>query len=689
MKKIPEVKQRDFKDCGVCSMLSIIKYYGGFISLEKLRVETNTNNEGTNALQIVNCFKKYGFDSIGLKLEDNNWDNIKLPAIVQMTLKNGLNHFAVVYEITSKKITLMDPGVGKKVMTLNEFNEIFTGYVILAIPKSDQIIKEKEVSIISLFWNISQKEKKLIFKIILTSIIVTILTVILSYYFKVCSNVIGSSVSIEVLKLVIISFLSFNLLKIFLEYIRAHFENILNTKVDTYIYRDFFNHLFHLPLNIVKSRSTGEIITRVDEIASIKELFSEIFISTLLDLLLAIASMIVLYIINSKLFLILWIFIISYLLFGIIVSKVIYKKIMRNINLQTDFNTSLVDNINMFESIKNLNITHLRLQEIEYILSRFLNDTYNFVKHFNKISIVKSSILDLGLFIINSVGFYLIYKGEFSFINLVTFNMLINYAINPLKNIVDILPKFNYIKASFSKIAEFYSIEEEDDTVSNLDLSGDILFKEVDFTYDNIHEICHKVTFTIKKGEHVFLKGESGCGKSTVCNLLYKNFIPTHGEILINNINILDIGYKTIRDKILYLSQSEELFLGSVKENIIIGRNITDNLFNDICQICHIEDIIKKKPLRYNSLIDPMSKNLSGGEKQRIILARGLLKASDIIIIDEALSEVDDELEKKIISNILDYFRDKTIIYISHKDQSAYFNKTIDLGAKHEKLLSL
>ena len=185
---------------------------------------------------------------------------------------------------------------------------------------------------------------------------------------------------------------------------------------------------------------------------------------------------------------------------------------------------------------------------------------------------------------------------------------------------------------------------------------------------------------------HVLLNGHSGCGKSTICKIIHKDLSVNSGKVLIDGININDLNLSTIRDNILYVSQKEELFTASIKENILMDRNIDLEEFNKICDICAVEEIVKKKSLRYDSLIENGTFNLSGGERQRIILARALLKKANIIILDEALSEVDKKLEAKIIKNIRKYFQDKTIIYISHKNQTKTFTNIIDLDGNYELL---
>lgn len=685
MKKMNIVKQRDIKDCGVCSMLSIIRYYGGNIALEKLRELTNTNVDGTTAYNIVFGFRKIGFDSYAMKIDNVFNQDLKFPLIAHMLLPNGCYHFVVIYSLSKNKVTLMDPFEGKVTINISEFESLFTGNVIIAIPKDKEVIKEADAKIENILLGFIKKEKNIVTKLIVLSILFSIISILLGYSFKLYSNNIENITNL--IKIIII-FSCFTILKELISYSKNYYENYLNLRIDTTLFEEFISHIFYLPLKNIRSRSTGEVMSRIKELEIIKEIFSNVFVTLFLDLLLAIISLIVLFIINYKLTIMLTLIILIYFIFGLLVNKIIYKKIMKNINYETELNSQLIEHIDMISSIKNLNITKNILSNLENNICIYINDTFLFNKFYNLINLVKSYILELGFFLLNSFGFIQIYYGNFTLIDLITYNLLINYSIEPIKNIIELLPKYNHIKIIIIKIKEFLSIETEKINYhSDLVLKGNITIENISYSYNDYNNIIDNLSFTIKENDKVFLKGKSGSGKSTLCNLLYRNLKLSTGLIKIDNININDLELNDIRNNILYVNQDESILNTTIKENITLDRKIDTLKFIDICNICYIDEILKNKGARYNSMVDPFNKNISGGEKQRIILARGLLKESNIIILDEALSEVDYNLERKIINNILEYFKDKTIIYISHKEHSDLFDYMITIGEENEKVL--
>ncbi len=676
------VKQMDINDCGACCILSIIKYYGGLISLEKLKLDTSTTKTGTTAFHLIETLKKYGFSSSGYKLEfeDLIENHIVLPIIAHVTVFEKYLHFVVIYKIDTKKkiITIMDPAYGFRDLSFQDFKNIWNNFIIVSYPISS-IPKYKNENIFKTYFKILLKQKPILKKIFCCSIFLTITNIICSFYFQFTINSIDVYGEIKILFLVFLIFSFIYFLKIISNFLRDYFENYLNKNLEINIFCPFISHIFYLPLNYAKSKTTGEIIERVNELNIIKETFSKILITFFLDLLLALGTIIILFKINILLSIILLVIIFIYILIGIIFKNPLYDMVLKNIELETNFNSNLIEGIDAIESIKNLHYEKHINQKIEFSLIKYLKNTLNFKKIIDMQELLKNFVKEIGLFILISIGFYLYFKEKINILHLITFNSLLSFIIEPLKNSVSLIPKINFIKVSFQKISSFFEIEEENLVDTDELINGDIEFKNVSFSYDKYNYILNNFNLKILKGDKILLNGKSGSGKSTICKLLYC-LIEGEGEILINNINVKNLSLAKIRNSITYISQKEKLFTDTIKNNICFYNDVDDEKLNEIIKICRVDKIILKKPLKLNTIIVEGGTNLSGGERQRIILARALIKNFNILIIDEALSEVDKELEKDIINDILKYFKEKTIIFITHKNQKKLFAKEVLLN---------
>lgn len=674
------VRQQDEKDCGVCSLLSIIRYYKGNVPLEQLRLDARTNNEGTTALNLVLASQKYGFDAVGMKVENLN-DIKRLPAIAHLNLKKGYSHYVVIEKVTKDKIILMDPAKGKVVKFLWEFQKEWSGVVLIFYPKQKIMVLKNDVTLFTIFKKVFISEKNLIKIIVLVSFLLTIFTIALGYYFQMFNSLYLNKYPINYLKVLVLVFAIFTCFKLFLTYYRSYLENHLNKNIDCLITSDFLKHLFNLPLNVITSRKSGEILSRVNELTSIKGLITEIFITYTLDFLIVVITTFLLIIISSKLFLILFLTTIFYLFVGIITKKSIFEKAYHNISIESEFNNTILENIKMINSIKNLDAVDGTLNKIERKLTHYLYDTYKVNTILNKINIFKVSCYEIGFFLINTFGFYFVYKGIINMIDLITFNALLNLYFEPLKNIVDSIPKYSFMKASITKINDFLGVRAEILGEEASTDGYDISINNLNYSYNKYQNVLKSVNLNIKEGEFVLLQGASGSGKSTLCSILNKYITDYSGDILFGTMNYKDLSIKTIRDNIVYVGQNENIFTGSIKENITFGNKVSDLNFDKICKICKVDDVANKKTFRYESLIGSDEGNISGGEKQRIILARAVLKDFNVLILDEALSEVDIKLELEILKSIRENYKDKTIIYISHKKYSNIFDKVINMEA--------
>lgn len=674
------VRQQDEKDCGVCSLLSIIRYYKGNVPLEQLRLDARTNNEGTTALNLVLASQKYGFDAVGMKVENVN-DIKRLPAIAHLNLKKGYSHYVVIEKVTKDKIILMDPAKGKVVKFLWEFQKEWSGVVLIFYPKQKIMVLKNDVTLFTIFKKVFISEKNLIKIIVLVSFLLTIFTIALGYYFQMFNSLYLNKYPINYLKVLVLVFAIFTCFKLFLTYYRSYLENHLNKNIDCLITSDFLKHLFNLPLNVITSRKSGEILSRVNELTSIKGLITEIFITYTLDFLIVVITTFLLIRISSKLFLILFLTTIFYLFVGIITKKSIFEKAYQNISIESEFNNTVLENIKMINSIKNLDAVDGTLNKIERKLTHYLYDTYKVNTILNKINIFKVSCYEIGFFLINTFGFYFVYKGIINMIDLITFNALLNLYFEPLKNIVDSIPKYSFMKASITKINDFLGVRAEILGEKTSTDGYDISINNLNYSYNKYQNVLKSVNLNIKEGEFVLLQGASGSGKSTLCSILNKYITDYTGDILFGTMNYKDLSIKTIRDNIVYVGQNENIFTGSIKENITFGNKVSDLNFDKICKICKVDDVANKKTFRYESLIGSDEGNISGGEKQRIILARAVLKDFNVLILDEALSEVDIKLELEILKSIRENYKDKTIIYISHKKYSNIFDKVINMEA--------
>lgn len=680
MYKEVSIRQHDIKDCGAACLLSIIKYYNGNISLEKIKLDTNITKDGISAFNLVNAAKKYGFDSYGIKInfEELKQGHVLLPAIAYLELENGLRHYVVVYEITSKYVRIMDPAKGMVKEKHEKFARDFKNVLLILSPISKIVKYEESNKLYDIFIRFAKKDYKLIINLFVTSLILTISSIIISFYMKTIINSASNNLKGLFIALVIIFFI-INFVKVLFSYLRNYYETYLNKNIDVKLLPPFLEHIFNLPLSAISNRTTGEIITRVQELENIKEILANMFITVVLNLLMAILSWFVLMFVNWQLTLVLVVIIVIYLLNNILWLKPLNKMVEDNIVLETEFNSILSNNLNHIVSLKNDGMFSKRKLE-EKIVS-FLGNTFHFRKRISIYNFINDFIIEIGLFILNTMGLVFIMNNNMELIDLITYDSLYLYFINPIKEIVSLIPKYVFIKRSFYKINDFLMLEEESiSDKEELFSNGDIEFKDIDFSYNCYDYPIKDFSLKIKKNNKVLIMGKSGSGKSTLLKLLFRLYDPLKGNILINSINIKDYSVKTIRDNICYISQDEGLYNDTLLNNITLGKDVSLDKLNEVITLCQVNDILDKKALRLNTMLLEDSSNLSGGERARLIIARALLKDCNIIVFDETFSAIAEVDASKMISDIFKHYKDKTFILISHFKPSFKFDLVVEGG---------
>lgn len=670
MKNKLSVKQNGFRDCASACLLSIIRYYGGNISKEEINYIIKTDTYGTNAYNLIEGAKRIGFDGYGMKVTFNELLKYKEIPVIAHTKSSNMYHYVVIYEINKKNILIMDPISGLKRVSHKEFDSMYLETILYLYPiKTIPNIKIKDKIINNIFLNIIQ-DKKNIIKLILLSILITIFTILLNFYLKVYIDYIYVKFSIKLLLLISIYFFIIIFLKNIFENIRSKILINVKLNISSNITNDATKHIMSLPYCHFKNKPTGEIISRLDDLENFKELISTIFLNIFVNILLVLSSTLILLLINKTLFFIGIIIVIAYAAIVLVYSRIFKNKILNVQESEGQYKKELVESINGYETLKNLNILTNQIYKLKIKFNIFLKKLKNFEYSFNNEKMLKTIISDIGIIFIASIGIYMVNKKIITLGDLIAFISLILFFTEPIKELLNLVPSITYAINSYDRINDFLLIESERTNNMNKEMiNGDIKVNNLSFSYNNIDNIFKNINLYIKKGNNYLIYGKSGNGKSTFIKILLKYIENYKGSISINNINLKDIDKDIIRNSISYISQNEILFSDTIKNNIVLGRNIKDNEYNEIIKICKVDNIIDKKRLRNNFLLEENGFNLSGGERQKIILARGLIKNNNILILDEVLSEIGFDEEKEILKGIFKKYEKKTIIYISHKKE--------------------
>jgi ATP-binding cassette subfamily B protein len=697
------IKQYDMTDCGAACLATISKQYGLKIPITKIREVAGTDRQGTNALGLIKAAEQLGFNAKGVKgNQEAFFSEFPLPAIAHVVVDGTLLHYVVIHKITKKQVIIADPAKGIVKYTPEDFFKLWTGVLILLTP-SQAFKKGKETKgLFERFFHLLVPQKGLLIQVFLASLVYTVLGIIGAFYMKFLLDEILPYGLMNTLHILSIGMIGLYILQVILSGFRAHLLLYLSQKLDIALLLGYYEHVLKLPMNFFGTRKVGEIISRFQDAGHVRDAISGATLTMMIDTLMVVVGGIILYMQDSLLFGVAFMIILFY---GVIVfgfNRALKKGNQKQMENNAQLTSYLVESLNGIQTVKAFNAERKINMETESKFIKLLRSIFKLSVTTNLQALLKGLVELIGGVAILWVGAYRVLGGNMSVGSLITFNSLLAYFLSPMKNLINLQPQLQTAMVAAERLGEILDLlpendEGEEKKINPAQLDGAIALKNIDFRYGTRQLVLKNINMNIQKGKRIALVGESGCGKTTLVKLLL-NFYPIEkGDILIDGNNILDINREALRERIAYVPQETFLFSGTILENLSLGsREVGMEEVIEAAKMAKAHDFINELPLRYNTHLEENGANLSGGQRQRLAITRAILKKPDILILDEATSNLDSITEAAIENTINTFSKGMTTIIIAHRlstikrcDQIFVMDKgeVMEQGS-HEELLS-
>ncbi len=656
-------RQNDIADCGACALSSLIKYYNGYVPLEIIKVDTLTNSEGTNFYNLKEAAIKYGFEVNGYN--SKNIRVVNTPYIAQLNI-NNMYHFVVVYKVFDKYLLCMDPAVGMKKYSKEEFKSLFTGNILKLNPLNKIVKYHKNNYFKNLLFRTVKDNLFKLSILILFSFIIIGISLFTTYSIKLILN--------NNYRLIIL-FIILLVVKNALNYLKNNIIAHLNRNNNIILIKDYLNHFFYLPFKYLQLKSSGEIISRISDLNNIKDFFTKEIINIFLTFIILVASLIIMFNLSFILTLIIFISSLIFLFINYLLNKKCFNYYLKYLDSSSFLMDNIIESINNLTSIKNLGKENFFLSKLNTLVVKNSDDSLKLEQFLNKLNILSNLFNDFCLVII------ILFSFNNNALDILIYILYYNYFIDNINYYNNIIPNISYFKSVLSRLNGIYYLDKEKVNIGLKVPNNDI--EITNLSYDiNLNKIFDKYNLKINANDKVLIKGINGVGKSTLLNILNGNITDYTGDIKIGKENIKKISKKSLKENVLYCTDADNLFTDTIYQNILLNQKYDEKKFKKIESILDLKEIINKKENGYNTIV---KNNVSRGERQRIILARALYQDAKILLFDEALSEIGYHLRNKIIKNINNYYQDKTIIYVSHNLEGNYFDKIINLTARKER----
>ncbi|WP_346236608.1 peptidase domain-containing ABC transporter [Niabella insulamsoli] len=673
MRKL-KVKQRDITDCGAACLASIAAFHKLKIPVSRIRQYAGTDQRGTNILGLIEAAEKLGLQAKGAKGPFESLFKIPLPAIAHIVLKNGLHHYVVIYKAAKKYILLMDPADGRIHKKTHEaFKEIWSGVIVLVLPGADFVKGNEKTSSFSRFWQLIQPHKSVMLQALVGAVVYTVLGLSTSIYIQKIIDFVLVEGNTRLLNLLSLSMIVILIFQLMIGYYKSLFALQTGQSIDSRLILGYYKHLLKLPQRFFDTMRVGEIISRVNDAVKIRLFINDIALTMVVNILILGFSVAVMFLYYWKLAMIMLAIVPVYIMLYVLSNK-INKKWQRTLMEDSaELETQLVESLTAAGTIKRFGLESYANDKTENRFYKLLQTIYKTGVYGLYTGNASEFFTRLFTIILLWAGSYFVIARELSPGELLSFYALIGYFTGPAAALIGANRSIQDALIASDRLFEIIDLEAETENQNEIiltaDLIGDIRFQNVSFRYGTRTQVFTHLNLCIKKGSSTAIVGESGSGKSTLMALLQNLYPVNEGSIMIGDYDLKYINNRSIRNIISVVPQQVDLFAGSIIENIAIGDMNPDmQKILMLSQLTGISDFIEGLPNTYHTIVSEHGVNFSGGQRQRLAIARALYRNPEILILDEATSNLDPASEQKV-QRALEWFKQqgKTIIIIAHR----------------------
>lgn len=680
------VFQKDQSDCGVACLSSIINYFGGLANQETIRIVSGTNKQGTTLLGLFQAANDLGFDAEGMQGDVTFLKSLSNPVILNVVSNDRMLHYVVCFGYVKNQFLIGDPALGVKWISEDELNGIWkTGKMLTLSLDENRFTKVAKETRRKWQWlyRLVKDDFKLLTTILIIGVAISVLGLATAVFTQVFIDNLIPSGNHQRIFLSVFLIGCLLLARSIISYFRQQLTLKQGVDINVRITDNFITNLFLLPLPFFTTRKIGDMVTRLNDIGRIQQAVSYLFGELLISVLVVLVSLTTLFIYSS------WIGIMllsSTPLFAWVAYKYQKPVVLGQRELMTSYalnESNYINTINNIHSLKSFkrekHFTSLALS----IFSIFQGKAFGIGKLGATIQLLTGLIslaVTIGIIILSA---FQMLAGEMSAGVFMAVFSLSTSILPALANIAFTNVQLQGARVAFERMYEFSSMDkefekDEEDRKSKVEHFSELDFKGVSFRYPGRALIIDNFTFSVKKGELVTIFGDNGTGKSTILSLIQRFYLPESGNILVNNIPVGEVAIQSYRGIMGVVPQDITLINATLLANISLSDNEQDNKKAiDILGKYGLHPFFERFPQGYLTMLGDGGVQISGGQKQLVGLARALVSAPQLLLLDELMAHMDRTIEDFILGLLVKLKNSMGILSISHSIKNAALSDRI------------
>ncbi|MDP9565754.1 UNVERIFIED_ORG: ATP-binding cassette subfamily B protein RaxB [Kosakonia oryzae] len=680
--KVPVIIQSEAAECGNACLSMICGYYGKNIDLFNFRNRYGSPAQGATLTDLNQVAQTTGLKTRALSLDMDEIKELRLPCVLHWSL----NHFVVLVAIKGKRFVINDPAMGRRVIHQKEMSENFSGIALEAWPDR-HFTQEKQrsrLNLLDLMCNIVGL-KSALSKIFMLSIVIEAVNLLMPMGTQLVTDHIITAHDNNLLLVICAGLLFFTLFKTAVSMIRAWVSLKLNTLTDIQWKTSFFDHLLSLPLAFFEKRNLGDIQSRFSSLDTIRATFTNNIVMGTIDSIMTVGVLIMMSLYGGWLVWVVLGFTVCYAAMRIITYK-FYRTISEELIVKRARSGShFMETLYGIATIKSLNLKNRRSQHWLNTNIDVSNASLRQTRFDMLFGGINTFINSVDQVVILWLGALMVMDNTMTIGMFMAFNAYRGQFAQRASSLIDLAMQFKMLSLHNERISEIIFSKPEAESPPRKvfeDSAGvPLQVQNLSYQYDKLtRPVFSNVNITVAAGESVALTGASGIGKTTLLKVMSGLLTPDQGDIFVGDFDVKKIGVNNYRACTACVLQEDRLFSGSIADNISGFEDNADRQLIIECAIkCNIHEEIMRMPMGYETIIGELGSGISGGQKQRLLIARALYQKPNILFMDEATSHLDANNER-MINNAIESLNITRIIVAHRPSTIACADRVIDLS---------
>ena len=671
------IKQHSEEDCGAACLAAIAKYYGQTFTLNRVREAVGTGQFGTTLLGLKRGAEILGFKASPVKTSPEILDKIKeapLPAIIHW---QG-NHWVVLYGKKGKKFLIADPAVGMRYLSKEDIKEAWTDWLLLLVePDPIRFFTQKQDKIGG-FWRFFTRVwiyRAILFQALPLNLVLGILSLASPFLLQILTDDVLVRGDTKLLTTVVIAVVVMNIISYSLSFVQSNLIAHFAQRMQLGLVLEFGRQILRLPLTYYEARRSGEVVSRLQDIDQINQLIAQVIVGLPSQFFIAIISLGFMFFYSWKLTSVALLVSVVMTISTFIFQPTLQQKTNELLVTEAETQGVLVETFKGALTLKTTASGRQFWDELQNRFNRLARLTFQTMQ----IGIINNTfsgfVSGIGSVILLWFGGYLVINPaeNLSIGQLLAFNSMTGNFISLISTVINFVDEFTRAKTATRRLTEVIDAtpEENDDgkkpfaTISD---NADIICTNLTFHYPGRIDLLDDFSLIIPGGKNTALIGKSGCGKSTLAKLISGLYQLQSGNIRIGLYNLQDLSLESLRQQVVLVPQDAHFWNRSIIENFRLGSpHATFEEIVKACKITGADEFISKLPETYQTILGEFGANISGGQKQRLALARAIVIDPAILILDESTSGLDPVSEAQVLDQLFEHRQGKTTIFITHR----------------------